>query len=616
MFQIPICFNPRVQTLKQHVLDDLELTQCYDPDETPMYAALTGTGVDRNTNTNNTNNTNKLKLLEQFAKHYTTDTSFLKETQQLIAALSPAYVNATKTQTQMSVTNAATATETNAATNTKTNTFQEQWLDFKAETHFKEKYGYLDLFNFAWVEQVNQNHNAMQLLSIANIVSPILVLGMPILMLILPLVLLQFGSRGSSGNSSGITFAQYFTVLKHVMANHPAFKLFAHFAGSSSNQRMYLIVSFLFFLFSMYQNCMLCIRFFKNMHRMQTFLKALDEHLQYTYDIGHMLYNEVKRLPGHTAFAQQLDQHLQNLNCILDSLPTKTITSMHESSGNMWMSMWQMANNMGAHMAEFYRLKHDPDIHNTLMYSFEMIEYVNILSQLHEAKLTPATFLSKNKGKPKFVNMVYPKWWCNNRDTVHRGNDCDLRRNLIVTGPNASGKTTLLKTAMLNLILAQQLGMGCFDSLTFEPFDCFDSYLNIPDTSGRDSLFQAEARRCKEMIESFEKDPDNDNQEETRRHFCIFDELFSGTNVEEAMASSQALILYITKMPHVTFMLTTHLTKMCKRLSKTNKEQTKTLVNCHMNASTFQLEPGISKERGAFKVLRELNFPADVTDGR
>jgi hypothetical protein len=43
-----------------------------------------------------------------------------------------------------------------------------------------------------------------------------------------------------------------------------------------------------------------------------------------------------------------------------------------------------------------------------------------------------------------------------------------------------------------------------FDKLKLSPFDHIHSYLNIPDTSGRDSLFQAEARRCKEILDCIE----------------------------------------------------------------------------------------------------------------
>ena len=75
-------------------------------------------------------------------------------------------------------------------------------------------------------------------------------------------------------------------------------------------------------------------------------------------------------------------------------------------------------------------------------------------------------------------------------------------KNIMITGPNASGKTTILKSFLINHILSQQIGCGCYDSAEIKCYDYIYSYLNIPDTSGRDSLFQAEARRCKEIIDN------------------------------------------------------------------------------------------------------------------
>ena len=65
--------------------------------------------------------------------------------------------------------------------------------------------------------------------------------------------------------------------------------------------------------------------------------------------------------------------------------------------------------------------------------------------------------------------------------------------NILITGPNASGKTTTIKSILINLIMGQQFGMGCYRKASISVYDYFHSYLNIPDTSGRDSLFQAEA---------------------------------------------------------------------------------------------------------------------------
>ena len=114
------------------------------------------------------------------------------------------------------------------------------------------------------------------------------------------------------------------------------------------------------------------------------------------------------------------------------------------------------------------------------------------------------------------------------------------KNNFIITGPNASGKTTLLKTTLINLILSQQIGFGCYTKCSIIPYDFFYSYLNIPDTSGRDSLFQAEARRCLDILHIIQQDPD-------KRHFCIFDELYSGTNPREAISSAKYYLEYLAQ---------------------------------------------------------------------
>ena len=115
-------------------------------------------------------------------------------------------------------------------------------------------------------------------------------------------------------------------------------------------------------------------------------------------------------------------------------------------------------------------------------------------------------------------------------------------KNIIISSPNAGGKTTMIKTTTINVIFSQQLGCGFYKSCVLKPYTHIHSYLNIPDTSGRDSLFQAESRRCKEIIDII-----NGTNIETTRHFCIFDELYSGTNPKEATKSAYAFLLYLSK---------------------------------------------------------------------
>ena len=136
-------------------------------------------------------------------------------------------------------------------------------------------------------------------------------------------------------------------------------------------------------------------------------------------------------------------------------------------------------------------------------------------------------------------------------------NNIDLKKNIIITGPNAAGKTTLIKATIINLLLTQQIGFGFYDSCETGFFDFIHCYLNIPDTCSRDSLFQAEARRCKNILQTVIDNPN-------KKHFCIFDELYSGTNPYEAISSAYSYLKFISKNKQVRFMLTTHYFKLCK----------------------------------------------------
>jgi energy-coupling factor transporter ATP-binding protein EcfA2 len=64
------------------------------------------------------------------------------------------------------------------------------------------------------------------------------------------------------------------------------------------------------------------------------------------------------------------------------------------------------------------------------------------------------------------------------------------RNNMIITGPNASGKTTFIKMFAINIILSQQIGQ-----CSLNRFTNIHPYVNIPDTSERDCL-TAETVQC------------------------------------------------------------------------------------------------------------------------
>jgi DNA mismatch repair protein MutS len=193
-------------------------------------------------------------------------------------------------------------------------------------------------------------------------------------------------------------------------------------------------------------------------------------------------------------------------------------------------------------------------------------------------------------------------------------NTCMLDKSMILSSPNKSGKTTILKTTALNIIFSQQAGCGFYDGATLTPYTHIHSYLNIPDTSGRDSLFQAESRRCKEMIDSIEANQDLSGV----HHFCMFDELYSGTNPEEASKAGYAFLQYLCKFPTVDFILTTHYNSICRRFKGSDQVNNyKMEVNVLEDGTfdyTYKLKKGISSLKGGVRVLKDMGYPAEIIE--
>jgi DNA mismatch repair ATPase MutS len=285
--------------------------------------------------------------------------------------------------------------------------------------------------------------------------------------------------------------------------------------------------------------------------------------------------------------------------------------------------------NIGTIMKLYYRFHCDEDVKNAISYTFGFNSYVEHLSGLarliRDKKIAPCVFLkpasSSSKDNKTYFKSSYYAPLMNERPVK---NNIVLNKKATITGPNAAGKTTLIKSTLLNIIFSQQFGYGFYKKAKLVPYQFVHSYLNIPDTSGRDSLFQAESRRCREIITCL-------LQHKTKRHFCIFDELYSGTNPYEAVASAYGFIKYLNTFENVDLLLTTHYSKLCKLLEAERVE------NMHMKIErtgdqgqgqgqgqegekkesnsiryTYKLGKGISSVKGGIKVLEDLDYPIEI----
>ena len=122
---------------------------------------------------------------------------------------------------------------------------------------------------------------------------------------------------------------------------------------------------------------------------------------------------------------------------------------------------------------------------------------------------------------------------------------------VLITGPNMSGKSTLLKSIGLCVTLAH-LGLAVpAEKCELPYFDVISIAINLNDDilSGY-SHFMTEVMNLKSVVLQ---------ARENRRCFAIFDELFRGTNPEDALAISERTIRGLTQFNNSCFFISTHL---------------------------------------------------------
>jgi DNA mismatch repair ATPase MutS len=261
---------------------------------------------------------------------------------------------------------------------------------------------------------------------------------------------------------------------------------------------------------------------------------------------------------------------------------------------------------IGIIMNLYYEIFMDDIHHQNMIYLFQLSDYISDMREL--SKLVKEKKIRKCKfGNTTTIKDGYYLPYINDN---YKSNTICLNKNILITGPNAAGKTTTIKSLLINTILSQQIGYGCYKSAIISPYDYFHSYLNIPDTSGRDSLFQAEARRCKDILECITNNPE-------KNHLCIFDEIYSGTNPNDAVMCAKLYLKYMNKQSNVNYIITTHYIQMCEFFDTDSN-----VINMKMDVIEnedkidylYKLVDGISYVHGGKYVLKQLDYPKYLFD--
>lgn len=186
-----------------------------------------------------------------------------------------------------------------------------------------------------------------------------------------------------------------------------------------------------------------------------------------------------------------------------------------------------------------------------------------------------------------------------------------MPQNVILTGPNAGGKSTFLKGTCLSILLAQTLGIAPVKELAFTPFSKINTYMNITDdTAGGNSLFKSEVLRAQGLLESVK------NLNSKNFSFSIMDEMFSGTSPKEGAAASYAVAKGLGEINNSILLLATHFPLLTELETETKDfKNYQVRVVRHDNGGfsyPFKLEEGIANQNVAMDILQQQGFNASI----
>jgi DNA mismatch repair protein MutS len=170
---------------------------------------------------------------------------------------------------------------------------------------------------------------------------------------------------------------------------------------------------------------------------------------------------------------------------------------------------------------------------------------------------------------------------------------------VFLTGANMAGKSTFIKAVGTAVFLAH-LGMGVpAKQMQLSLFNGVLSNINVVDNIAKgESYFFNEVQRIKNTIIKI-----NNNN----KWLVLIDELFKGTNVQDAMKCSSTVIEGLIKIKNSVFILSTHLYEIGEELKQYPNISFKyfeTTVKDDQLDFSYQLKDGISNDRLGYLILK------------
>lgn len=262
-----------------------------------------------------------------------------------------------------------------------------------------------------------------------------------------------------------------------------------------------------------------------------------------------------------------------------------TVT-LHEAM--LFLSIKDLVNENKENLCKLYFVLGDIDNElalSNLYYNLDLVCKADVADKTEEISI---------EGEELHNPIIYLK---DKEESV--GNTFKFTKDILLTGSNASGKSTFLRTIGINHLMAKTLGFVVAKKFKTTDTDIFTS-IDIKDSiEEKTSYFMAEAKTIKKMIDN----PGN---------IYLLDEIFKGTNTIDRISAASSTLDYLSKQGFV--VAATHDIELTNILEKD-------FCNYHFEEVVtkdeikfdYKLKEGRAATRNAIRILEMYDYPEIIT---
>ena len=185
-----------------------------------------------------------------------------------------------------------------------------------------------------------------------------------------------------------------------------------------------------------------------------------------------------------------------------------------------------------------------------------------------------------------------------------KANSAEIASGWLLTGSNASGKSTFIKAIAINLILGQTINTCTAHNAVYYPAPVLTSMAVADSVICGESYFVAEIKSMRRIV---------DAAMGNAHFYCFIDEILKGTNTSERVAASAAVLRYLAGRSCICVAATHDIA-----LTDILKD-----IYCNMHFSEqvtsegvsfdYCLKSGASKTRNAIRLLEYYQYPKEIT---